>query len=417
MSIYFDNNETRLPKQRESELFAKLPDRLKSVIANSSGWANFLKGVDSDLITDRSSLADLPILRKSDLKQLQADNPPLAGFGIGNNETFGRVFMSPGPIFEAQGPQADPWRGARALYAAGFRKGDLLHNTFSYHLTPGGFILDYGARAMGCSVIPAGTGNSELQLDAIEQLKPTGYTGTPDYLKILLDKAQELNRDASSITRALVSGGALFPSMRQEYAERGVTVMQCYATADVGVIAYESQTEDGKIPQGMVINEDIIVEIVKPGTGEPVADGQVGELIVTAFSAGYPMIRLATGDLSAIMDGQSPCGRTNKRLKGWMGRADQTAKVKGMFIHPSQINTIAKQHSELGRLRLVVERDGAKDKMTLKAECSSQSDDLQNAVAQTLQTQCKVRGDVELCAPDSLPNDGVVISDERDYKA
>ena len=417
MSIYFDKNETRLPKDREADLFNKLPERLKFVIANSPGWANLLKGLDPDLVTDRKALADLPVLRKSDIKKRQADTPPLAGFGIGNTETFGRIFMSPGPIFEPQGPEADPWRGARALYAAGFRKGDLLHNTFSYHLTPGGFILDYGARAMGCSVIPAGTGNSELQLDAIEQLKPTGYTGTPDYLKILLDKAQELGRDASSITKALVSGGALFPSMRQEYAERGVTVMQCYATADVGVIAYESQTQDGEIPQGMVINEDIIVEIVKPGTGDPVADGEVGELVVTAFSAGYPMIRLATGDLSAILEGQSPCGRTNKRLKGWMGRADQTAKVKGMFIHPSQINNIAKQHRELGRLRLVIERDGATDKMTLKAECPTRNNDLLNAVTQTLQTQCKVRGTVELCQPGSLPNDGAVISDERDYNA
>ncbi len=417
MSIYFDNTETRLPKEREADLFKKLPARLSATIKNSTGWATFLNGLDPDLVTDRAALADLPVLRKSDLKQMQADNPPLAGFGVGSNETFGRVFMSPGPIFEPQGPDADPWRGSRALYAAGFRKGDLLHNTFSYHLTPGGFILDYGARAMGCSVIPAGTGNTELQLDAIEQLKPTGYTGTPDFLKILLDKAQDLGRNASSITKALVSGGALFPSMRQEYAERGVKVMQCYATADVGVIAYESQTEDGEITQGMVVNEDIIVEIVKPGTGEPVAIGEVGELVVTAFSAGYPMIRLATGDLSALMEGQSPCGRTNQRLKGWMGRADQTAKVKGMFIHPSQINNIAKQHSELGRIRLVVERDGSKDKMTLKVECKTQSSDLQKAIAQTLQTQCKVRGDVELCPPGSLPNDGIIISDERDYEA
>ena len=319
--------------------------------------------------------------------------------------------MSPGPIFEPMGPGADPWRGARALFAAGFRKGDLLHNTFSYHLTPGGFILDYGARAMGCAVIPAGVGNTELQLDAIEQLKPRGYTGTPDYLKVLLDKAQELGRDASSITRALVSGGALFPSMRQEYAERGVTVLQCYATAEVGVISYESEAQDG-----MIVNEDVIVEIVQPGTGTPVPEGDVGEVLVTVFSQGYPMIRLATGDLSAILSGTSPCGRTNQRLKGWMGRADQTAKIKGMFVHPSQIADIAKQHPELGRLRMLVERDGASDKMTLKAESSNLSDGLAESVAQTVRSVCKIRGTVELTEPDSLPNDGVVISDERDYE-
>lgn len=410
MSNYFDSLETRSHDEREQALFKTLPGQLASTINKSPGWKQFLAGLEPELVTDRKSLADLPVLRKSALKQLQADNPPLAGFAIGNNQTFGRLFMSPGPIFEPMGTDKDPWRGARALFAAGFRQGDLLHNTFSYHLTPGGFILDYGARAMGCSVIPAGTGNTEQQLDAIEQLQPCGYTGTPDYLKILLDKADELGRNAASITRALVSGGALFPSLRAEYAERGVEVLQCYATADVGVIAYESQARDG-----LIISEDIIVEIVKPGTDTPVAEGDVGEVVVTAFSSGYPMIRLGTGDLSAIMPGTSSCGRTNQRLKGWMGRADQTAKIKGMFVHPSQIAEVGKLHPELGRLRLVVQREGAKDKMILKAESADQSEDLAAAIAQSLQTQCKIRGNVELCAPDSLPNDGMVISDERDY--
>ena len=410
MSDYFDDLETRDPSEREQQLFADLPGQLAAVIQGAPGWANFLKGLDPELITDRAALADLPVLRKSDLKQLQADNPPMAGFAVGSNETFGRVFMSPGPIFETMGPDPDPWHGARALYAAGFRKGDLIHNCFSYHLTPGGFILDNGARAMGCAVVPAGVGNTDLQIDAIEQLKPVGYTGTPDYLKILLDKADELGRDASSIKKALVSGGALFPSLRQEYADRGVDVLQCYATADVGVIAYESEAKEG-----MIINEGKIVEIVKPGTGEPVPDGEVGEVVVTSFNAAYPMIRLATGDLSAFMEGPSPCGRTGKRIKGWMGRADQTAKIKGMFVHPSQINQIAKKHPELGRLRLVVERDGANDKMTLKAECATNDQTLAEAVSATMTTLCKVRGTVELCPPDSLPNDGVVISDERNY--
>ncbi len=412
MSEIYDGMETRSQSEREKDLFENLPKQLTDIIAQAPGWAGFLTGLDPDLITDRQSLAELPVMRKSSLNQLQTDKPPLAGFAVGSNENFGRIFMSPGPIFEPMGNQPDPWRGARALFAAGFRSNDLIHNCFSYHLTPGGFILDNAARAMGCAVIPAGTGNTELQLDAIEQLRPVGYTGTPDYLKILLDKAQELGRDASSITKALVSGGALFPSLRQEYADRGVSVLQCYATADVGTIAYESDAQDG-----MIINEGIIVEIVRPGTGESLPDGEVGEVVVTNPTGAYPMIRLATGDLSAIMPGTSPCGRTNARLKGWMGRADQTAKIKGMFVHPSQIAEISKRHPELARLRLVVERDGQNDKITLKAEATSQSPEFSERVGQTLQTFCKVRGIVELCPPDSLPNDGVVISDERDYQA
>lgn len=412
MSNYYDATETKSGDARESSLFESFPKRLQEVIDGAPGWAKFLAEINPAQITDRSKLAELPIMRKSSIKQMQTENPPLAGLALGTNRSFGRLFMSPGPIFEPMGTQADPWHAARALYAAGFRADDLVHNCFSYHLTPGGFFMDTGARAMGCAVIPAGVGNTELQLDAIEQLRPTGFTGTPDYLKILLDKAKELGRDASSITKALVSGGALFPSLRQEYAERGVSVLQCYATADLGVIAYESEAQEG-----LIISEEIIVEIVKPGTGEPVPEGEVGEVVVTNLEAPYPLIRFATGDLSAILPGTSPCGRTNTRLKGWMGRADQTAKVKGMFIHPSQIAKIAKKHPELARLRLVVERDGANDKMTLKAEATSQDNDLAQAVTQTLQTFCKVRGSVELCTPDSLPNDGLVISDERDYDA
>jgi len=412
MSNYYDATETRPRDARESSLFENFPKRLQEVIDGAPGWAKFLAEIDPAGITDRSKLAELPIMRKSSIKQMQTENPPLAGLALGTNRSFGRLFMSPGPIFEPMGTQADPWHASRALYAAGFRADDLIHNCFSYHLTPGGFFMDTGARAMGCAVIPAGVGNTELQLDAIEQLRPTGFSGTPDYLKILLDKAKELGRDASSITKALVSGGALFPSLRQEYAERGVSVLQCYATADLGVIAYESQAQEG-----LIISEEIIVEIVRPGTGEPVPEGEVGEVVVTNLEDPYPLIRFATGDLSAVLPGISPCGRTNTRLKGWMGRADQTAKVKGMFIHPSQIAEIAKKHPQLTRLRLVVERDGANDKMTLKAEATSQDDDLAQAVTQTLQTFCKVRGSVELCTPDSLPNDGLVISDERDYDA
>jgi len=411
MRKYFDGLETQSGDAREQGLFGEMANRLGEVVKNAPGWARALSHVDLDQITDRSKLAALPVLRKASLKQSQVDNPPFSGFTIGGNEQLGRVFMSPGPIYEPMGSEADPWGSARALFAAGFRSGDLVHNCFSYHLTPGGFILDTGARALGCAVIPAGTGNSELQLDAIAHLRPCGYTGTPDYLKILLDKASESGSDISSINKALVSGGALFPSLRNEYAQRGIRVLQCYATADVGVISYESEAQEG-----MIVNEGMIVEIVRPGTGEPVVDGEVGEVVVTSLVGCYPMVRLATGDLSAIMPGKSPCGRTNVRLKGWMGRADQTAKIKGMFVHPSQIAEISKTHNELGRLRLVVERDGTQDKMVLKVETVSQDQNLAKAIAVTLRNLCKVSGVVELCPPDSLPNDGLVISDERDYE-
>ena len=410
MTEFFDELETRSADERENDLFSRLPKWLAGVVAKAPGWAEHLAGHDLGAITSRAALARLPVLRKSDLKEKQAANPPFAGFVPGTAENWGRVFMSPGPIFEPMGKGSDPWRGARALFAAGFRKGDVIHNAFSYHLTPGGFILDCGARALGCAVIPAGVGNTGLQLDAIAHLCPVGYTGTPDFLKVLLDKAAETGKDASSITRALVSGGALFPSMRAEYADRGVSVLQCYATADVGVIAYES-----KAMEGMIVDEGVIIEIVRPGTGEPVPDGEVGEVVVTSFNDAYPMIRLATGDLSAVLTGPSPCGRTNMRIKGWMGRADQTVKVKGMFIHPSQIAEIAKRHPGLGRLRLVVSRDGASDAMTLKAESADRSQGLADAIAATLQEICKVRGRIELASPDSLPNDGMVIADERDY--
>jgi phenylacetate-CoA ligase len=372
------------------------------------GWKQHLAGVKSGDLTSRQALAQLPVLRKTDLKELQAAQPPLGGFAPGGPATWGRIFMSPGPIFEPMGLSPDPWRGARALFAAGFRPGDVVHNCFSYHLTPGGFILDEGARALGCAVIPAGTGNSELQLDTIEALQPTGFTGTPDFLKILQDKATEAGRDVSSIKRALVSGGALFPSLREEYARRGVSVLQCYATADVGVIAYESEALEG-----MIVDEGVILEIVRPGTNEPVEPGEVGEVVVSNFNRTYPMIRFGTGDLSAMLPGASPCGRTNVRIRGWMGRADQTTKVKGMFIHPSQVAQVGKAHGELGKLRLVVGRANEQDTLTLHAECQTDSDGLADAVAKTLQMVCKVRGSVEIAAPGSLANDGMVIADER----
>jgi phenylacetate-CoA ligase len=409
MVDFYDELEVRDPQEREQALMARLPQQVAHAISAAPGWSRHLAGVDAASINSREALAGLPVLRKTDLKTLQEADPPLAGFAAGGPETWGRLFMSPGPIFEPMGLAADPWRGARALFAAGFRKGDIVHNCFAYHLTPGGFILDEGARAMGCAVIPAGIGNTELQLDVIERLRPVAYTGTPDFLKILQDKAAEAGRDASSISKALVSGGALFPSLREEYRSRGVRVQQCYATADVGVIAYESEALEG-----MIVDEGVIVEIVRPGTGEPVPDGEVGEVVVTNFSSTYPMIRLATGDLSAVLPGTSPCGRSNVRIKGWMGRADQTTKIKGMFVHPSQAADVMKAHGELGRIRLVVGRANEQDTLVVKAECANPAaEGLAEAVARTVQNVCKVRGMVELVAPGTLPNDGLVISDER----
>jgi phenylacetate-CoA ligase len=408
MSEYFDTLETRDPAMRERALLRRLPRMLARAIAGAPGWARHLAGVDPATITSRKALADLPVLRKPELKEMQAQDPPFAGFAVGELASFGRIFMSPGPIFEPMGSGRDPWRAARAVFAAGFRPGDLVHNAFAYHLTPGGFILDAAARALGCAVVPAGIGNTEQQVEAIAHLRPVGYTGTPDFLKVLLDKADGLGLDASSITKALVSGGALFPSLRQSYAERGVRVLQCYVTADVGLIAYESHAIDG-----MIVDENVIVEVVRPGTGEPIEPGEVGEVVVTNFNPAYPMIRLATGDLSAVLPQTSPCGRTNMRIKGWLGRADQTAKVKGMFIHPSQIAEIGKRHRELGRLRLCVGRRDEQDVMTLKAETGRPDPDLARAVEASLQAVCKVRGTVELVEPGSLANDGKVIADER----
>jgi phenylacetate-CoA ligase len=328
----------------------------------------------------------------------------LAGWSVGP-----RVHVA-GPIFEPEGKGEDWWRTARALFAAGIRKGDIVHNTFAYHLTPGGWILDAGARALGCAVIAAGPGNTEQQLDVIQYLKPNVYVGVPDYLKILLDKAKEAGRDASCFKRALVGGGALFPSLRAEYKERGVDTYQTYATADVGIIAYESPALEG-----MIVDEGVIVEIVRPGTGDPVPDGEVGEVVVTTFNRDYPMIRFGTGDLSAVLPGPSPCGRTNMRIRGWLGRADQTTKVKGMFVHPEQVAEVAKRYPALGRVRLVVGRAGEQDVMTLRAEAAVSDESLKARLAETLQAVTKLKGGVEFVAPGSLPNDGKVIADERTY--
>ncbi|MGC2822754.1 MAG: AMP-binding protein [Pseudolabrys sp.] len=407
MPGHYDALETRDPAAREREQFARLTDIIARAMS-APGWAKHLQGIDPKSITSRASLAKLPVLRKSEISALQKAHPPFGGLNVTAPGKARRLLMSPGPIFEPEGEGTDWWGAARALYAAGFRVGDVVHNSFAYHLTPGGFILESGVHALGCAVIPGGVGSTEQQLEAIAHYRPAGYVGTPDFLKILLDTAEKTDKDASSIKRGLVSGAALPASLREELGHRGVAVLQCYATAELGVIAYESEAREG-----MTVNETVVVEIIRPGTGDPVPDGEVGEVVVTSFNPDYPMIRLATGDLSALMPGVSPCGRTNVRIKGWMGRADQTAKVKGMFVHPKQVAEIAARHPELKRLRLVVDRAAEQDSMTLLAEYAPPDAALETAIAVTLQSITKLKGSVKLVAPGTLPNDGKVIADER----
>ncbi len=407
MSDHYDSVETRDQTSRERDEAAKLPELIVRA-TSAPGWAKQLAGVDARAVTSRAALVKLPVLRKSDIAKLQKEHAPFGGLNVLSHTKAKRLLMSPGPIFELEGEGKDWWGAARALYAAGFRAGDIVHNSFAYHLTPGGFILESGAHALGCAVVPGGVGNTEQQVDAIAHYKPSGYTGTPDFLKILLDSAEKSGKDGSSLKRGLVSGAALPASLREELAKRGVAVLQCYAIAEAGVLAYESEAREG-----MIVNEHVVLEIVRPGTGIPVPDGEVGEVVITTFNPDYPMIRLATGDLSAILPGLSPCGRTNRRIKGWMGRADQTAKIKGMFVHPKQVAEVAARHPELGRLRLVVGRAAEQDTMTLLAESTSSAEGLSSAVAATLQAVTKLKGEVRLVSPGSLPNDGKVIADER----
>jgi phenylacetate-coenzyme A ligase PaaK-like adenylate-forming protein len=407
MNDHYDSLETRSPPDREAELFSRLPDVLRKAMT-APAYAERLKGIDPAAITSRAALARLPLLRKSDLPALHKASPPFGGFVAGAAGSFGRLFTSPGPIFEPEPVHADPWRGARALFAAGFRPGDVVLNTFSYHLTPGGFVYDASARALGCAVIPAGPGNTETQFELIEAYRPVGYSGTPDFLKILLDAASGAGHDISSIKRASVSGAAFPKSLQNEIKSRGVDAYQAFGTADLGLIAFETS-----VHEGMVVNEGLILEIVRPGTGDPVAEGDVGEIVVTSLDLHHPWIRLAVGDLTAVLPGRSPCGRSNMRIKGWMGRADQTSKVKGMFVRPEQIAEIGKRHPELGRLRLVVTREGETDVMTLKAEAANPDATLRDAVNATLRSVTKLSGSVAWVAPRSLPNDGKVIADER----
>lgn len=415
MTAFFDNLETRDPQQREADTFALLPGFVAEALEKAPGLRGWLGDCDAASLTSRDALATLPVLRKPELMELQAAHPPFGGLANPDALIGNRVFMSPGPVWEPQGFGADPWQAARSLFAAGFRSGDRVHNSLAYHMTPGGFILDEGARALGCLVFPAGIGNTEAQVAAAAVLQPTAYTGTPDYLKVLLDKAEELGTDLSCIKRAMVSGGALFPSMREEYRNRGVSVLQSYATADIGIIAYESADPDGNPHPGMILNENLIIEIVRPGTGDPVADGEVGEIVVTSLNPAYPLIRFGTGDMTAVLEGGSPCGRTGTRIKGWLGRADQRTKVKGMFVDPKQIAEIVKRHDDVSKARLVVARDGDQDVMVLHVEPGEGATPDAQALAASLADVTKLKGTIEIAGAGTLPNDGKVISDERDY--
>ena len=408
---YFDDLEIRHPEVRQKAIFDALPKQIKNAKNNASGWSKILSEVIPEEITSWEALAKLPITRKSELTSSQENAPPLGGLTTSSIAELSWIFCSPGPIYEPGTRDKDFWRMGRALYAAGFRKGDVIHNTFSYHLTPAGHMMEAGAHACNCLVVPGGIGNTEQQLQAITHIRPKGYVGTPSFLKILLEKGKELSIDVSSVTNAAVGGEALPPSLREYFHSYGIDVLQSYGTADLGLVAYESPATEG-----MIIDEGVVVEIVRPGTGTPLQDGEVGEVIVTSLNPVYPLIRFATGDLSAILSGQSACGRTNKRIQGWMGRADQTTKIKGMFVHPKQVADVISRHHEIGRARLVVDSINHVDVMTLHCEVSVNNDQLREAIVGSLQTVCKLKGDVFLSEPGTLVNDGKVIDDIRTYE-
>jgi phenylacetate-CoA ligase len=423
MSEFHDALETRDPAEREAALLAALPAQVARAQSATRAYAEILHGIDPRSVTTRAALAALPVTRKHELLARQqaergaAGGDPFGGFsaigwrGLLRASGARRVFQSPGPIYEPEGAAADYWRSARALFAAGFRAGDLVHNSFSYHLTPAGSMMESGCHALGCTVFAGGIGNTELQLQAMLELRPQGYVGTPSFLKILLDKAADSGTALPWLAKALVSGEAFPPSLRDAIRARGVEGYQCYATADLGLIAYETAAREG-----LVLDEGVIVEIVRPGTGDPVVEGEVGELVVTTLNADYPLIRFGTGDLSALLPGRCPSGRTAPRIKGWMGRADQTTKVRGMFVHPEQVAAIVRRHPEVVKARLIVSGEMANDSMRLHVEVDARPEGLQASIADSIRDLTKMRGEVELVAPGSLPNDGKVIEDARSYQ-
>ena len=416
MTEFFDALESSDPAVREAALMAALPAHIAHAQAHSAAMREILAGVDAASITSRAALARLPVTRKSELLARQqasraAGRDAFGGFAaIRYGASMPRLYASPGPIYEPEGTARDYWRAARAMFAAGFRAGELAHNAFSYHMTPGAFIMESGAHAVGCTVFPAGTGQTEQQLQAIAELKPHAYIGTPSFLRILVEKAAETGTDMSSITKGLVGGEAFPPSLRDWFTERGMAIYQSYATADCGLIAYETAAREG-----LLLDEGVIVEIVRPGTGDPVAEGEVGEVVVTVLNPDYPLVRFGTGDLSAVLAGPCPTGRTATRIKGWLGRADQTTKIRGMFVHPGQVAEIVKRFPEVGRARLVVSGEMANDRMKLLVECAS-AEGLGERVAEAVRDVTKLRGEVEVVAPGSLPNDGKVIEDARSYQ-
>jgi phenylacetate-CoA ligase len=417
MADLYDSLESRDPPAREQALLSALPALLTRAM-QAPGWADILRGVTAGDINSRAALAQLPVTRKSALKDLQQATPPFGGLNTTPTAQLSRIFMSPGPIFDPEGRGGDWWRYARPLHALGVRSGDLIQNCFAYHFTPAGLMVEGGAAHLGCPVIPAGIGQTEMQVQAMQLLRPKVYVGTPSFLKIIIEKAQEMGADISSVKMALVGAEALPPSLRQWLNENGVPfVLQTYGSADIGNIAYETLT-DGKLNPGMMLDETLLLEIVRPGTGDPVPEGEVGEIVITSFNPDYPLIRFATGDMSAVLSGTSPCGRTNTRIKGWMGRADQTTKVRAMFVHPSQIADIAKRHPIIKKARLVVSGEMANDEMTLHCEVNHPDAALSevDAIIASIRDVTKLRGNVKLQALGSLPNDGKVIEDARSYQ-
>ncbi len=412
---HFDKLETRAPKLREAALVAALPKLIAHARRRAPGFARILADIDPAKIHTRKALAGLPVTRKSDLAELQAKERPLGGLNTAPVAKLAKIFMSPGPIYEPEGRGRNWWRTARALYAGGFRSGDLVLNTFAYHFTPAGSMLESGALAIGCTVVPAGVGQTEMQIAAIRDLRINAYIGTPSFLKLIVDKAAETRADIASLNKAHVGAEYLPPALRTAMLERGVRVSQSYGSADLGSIAYESLAADGSVNPGMILDEGLLLEIVRPGTGDPVPQGEVGEVVITTFNKDYPLVRFATGDLSAILPGTSPCGRTNTRIRGWMGRADQSTKVRAMFVTPKQVNEIVRRHPEILKARLVVEGESSNDRMTLKCEVKSRPAGLAEAIVTSIREFTKLRGEVALVEAGSLPNDGKVIEDLRKY--
>jgi phenylacetate-CoA ligase len=412
---YYDRLETRAPKGREAALMLALPKLIAHAKRRAPGFAKILEKVKAEKINSRKALASLPVTRKSDLAALQKELPPLGGLNATPVEKLAKLFVSPGPIYEPEGHGRDWWRTARGLFAGGFRPGDRVANSFAYHFTPAGSMLESGALALGCTIVPTGVGQTEMQVAAIHGLAISGYLGTPSFLKLIVEKADDLKVDISCLKRAQVGAEYLPPSVRSSMRDRGIRVTQMYGTADLGLLAYESLLSDGTVNEGMILEEGLILEIVRPGSGEPLPAGEVGEVVITTSNRDYPLIRFGTGDLSAVLPGASPCGRTNVRIRGWLGRADQSTKMRGMFVTPGQVNEVLRRHAEVARARLVVEGEAGNDRMTLKCEARQQPAGLVEAIVASIRDVTKLRGEVDLVEPGTLPNDGKVIEDLRKY--